>query len=32
MQRSGNPSVDIFLVILPAALAAWAAFPEKNEI
>lgn len=32
MQRSGNPNVDIFLVILPAALAAWAAFPAKGEI
>ncbi len=31
MQRTGNPNVDIFLVIVPAALAAWAALPDKGE-
>jgi hypothetical protein len=31
MQRSGDPRVDIFLVIIPAALAAWAALPTKAE-
>jgi hypothetical protein len=31
LQRSGDPRVDIFLVIIPAALALWAAFPGKGE-
>jgi hypothetical protein len=31
MQRSGDWRVDVFLVIMPAALAAWAAWPGKNE-
>lgn len=31
MQRSGNPSVDIFLVIVPSLLAAWAAWPDRSE-
>jgi hypothetical protein len=31
MQRSGEPIVDIGLVIVPAALAVWAALPEKDE-
>lgn len=31
MERSGDWRVDVFLVILPAALAAWAALPDKGE-
>ncbi len=31
MHRSANPMVDVFLVIVPAALAAWAAQPSKGE-
>jgi hypothetical protein len=31
MARSGDWRVDIFLVIIPAALAAWAALPDKSE-
>lgn len=31
MQRSGDPRVDIFLVTVPAALAAWAALPDRAE-
>jgi hypothetical protein len=31
MERSGNWLVDVFLVIIPAALAAWAAFSDKSE-
>jgi hypothetical protein len=31
LQRSGDARVDLFLVIIPAALAAWAAFPDKGE-
>lgn len=31
MERSGNWRVDVFLVIIPAALAAWAALPDKSE-
>jgi len=31
LQRTGNANVDIFLVITPAALAAWAAFPDKAK-
>jgi hypothetical protein len=30
MERSGDWRVDVFLVIVPAALAAWAAFPDKE--
>jgi hypothetical protein len=30
MQRSGDPRVDVFLVIIPALLAAWAATPDKS--
>jgi len=30
-ERTGNVSVDVWLVIVPAALAAWAAFPAKGE-
>lgn len=29
VQRSGDPRVDIFLVILPSLIAAWAATPDK---
>ena len=32
MQRSGDPRVDIGLVIIPAALAMWAALPENAEL
>lgn len=31
-ERTGNVNVDIGLVIVPALLAAWAAFPEKSEL
>jgi len=30
LQRSGDPRVDIFLVILPSLIAAWAATPDKR--
>ena len=30
-ERSGNPSVDIFLVILPSLLALWSALPARAE-
>lgn len=30
LQRSGDPRVDIFLVILPAFIAAWASTPDKT--
>lgn len=30
-ERTGNASVDVWLVIVPALLAAWAAFPAKSE-
>jgi hypothetical protein len=29
MERSGDWRVDVFLVIVPAALAAWAALPDR---
>jgi hypothetical protein len=29
LQRSGDPRVDVFLVILPSLIAAWAATPDK---
>jgi hypothetical protein len=31
LQRSGDPRADVFLVIIPAALALWAAFPGRAE-
>ena len=31
MARSSEPGVDIGLVILPAALALWASFPDRGE-
>lgn len=31
LERTGNVSVDVWLVIVPALLAAWAAFPAKTE-
>ena len=31
MERSGDWRVDVFLVIVPAVLAAWAALPDKGE-
>lgn len=31
-ERTGNVNVDVGLVIVPALLAAWAAFPEKSEL
>jgi hypothetical protein len=31
MERTGNVSVDVWLVIVPALLAAWAAWPERAE-
>jgi len=31
LERTGNVGVDVWLVIVPAALAAWAAFPAKGE-
>ena len=30
-ERTGNAGVDVWLVIVPALLAAWAALPEKGE-
>ena len=30
-ERTGNVSVDVGLVIVPALLAAWAAWPDKNK-
>ena len=30
-ERTGNVGVDVWLVIAPALLAAWAALPEKDE-
>ena len=30
-ERTGNVGVDIGLVIVPALLATWTAFPEKSE-
>jgi len=31
LERTGNAGVDLWLVIAPALLAAWAAFPAKSE-
>lgn len=31
LERTGNAGVDVGLVIVPALLAAWAAFPAKTE-
>ena len=31
MERTGNVGVDVWLVIAPALLAAWAAWPAKEE-
>lgn len=31
LERTGNAGVDVWLVIAPALLAAWAALPEKSE-
>jgi hypothetical protein len=31
LRRSGDPRVDVFLVIIPAALAVWTAFPGKGD-
>lgn len=31
LERTGNVGVDVWLVIVPAVSAAWAAFPEKSE-
>lgn len=31
LERTGNPGVDVALVIVPALLAAWAAWPGKGE-
>jgi hypothetical protein len=31
-ERTGNVNVDVWLVIVPALLAAWASSPEKNEL
>lgn len=31
LERTGNIGVDVGLVIVPALLAAWAAFPAKTE-
>lgn len=31
MAKSGDWRVDVFLVIVPAALAAWAALPDKGD-
>jgi hypothetical protein len=30
-ERTGNVNVDVWLVIVPALLAAWSALPEKSE-
>ena len=32
MERAGNVSVDVWLVIVPALLAAWTAIPAKKEM
>jgi len=32
MERTGNVGVDVFLVILPAVVAAGTAFPDKAEL
>jgi hypothetical protein len=31
-ERTGNVSVDVWLVIVPALLAAWASLPGKHEL
>lgn len=31
LERTGNAGVDVWLVIAPAVLAVWAAFPTKDE-
>jgi len=31
LERTGNAGVDVWLVIAPALLAAWTAFPAKSE-
>lgn len=31
LERTGDVGVDVWLVIAPALLAAWVAFPEKSE-
>lgn len=31
LERTGNAGVDVWLVIVPALLAAWAALPVKSE-
>jgi hypothetical protein len=31
LERTGNAGVDVALVIVPALLAAWAAWPSKGE-
>lgn len=31
-ERTGNVAVDVWLVIVPALLAAWASSPEKAEL
>ncbi len=31
LERTGNVGVDVFLVIVPALLAAWSAWPDKHE-
>lgn len=31
LHRSADPMVDVFLVIVPAGLASWAALPAKGE-
>lgn len=31
LERTGNAGVDVWLVIVPALLAAWAALPAKSE-
>lgn len=31
LERTGNAGVDVWLVIVPALLAAWVAFPVKTE-
>ncbi|MEZ5959300.1 MAG: hypothetical protein R3C30_02580 [Hyphomonadaceae bacterium] len=30
-ERTGNAGVDVWLVIVPALLAAWSALPERSE-
>jgi hypothetical protein len=32
LERTGNVGVDVWLVIVPAALAVWVAFPAKEEL